>query len=446
MRRLVLFALIALFGCAPRRAGLETEPYLDMAVRAGAWLRSLEVEAAGIPDRFPDGAPSADLGSGAAGRALFLAELFVATGDRSFRDLAVREAERGVAAPGRAGERHGLYNGLAGIAFAAAMVGKVAGEPVLVASGRRLFHEVARAAPAGSAGEWGGAYDVLAGAAGIGLALLDAHRRFGDSAFLDAAVAAGDALLGAVDSLPGGQVRWLRGAETPLDLPNFSHGTAGVGYFLTRLATATGQARFADGAQTAVRYLDHIADRRDGLFLVPYGVPNDDYATPYDIGWAHGPAGTARLHYALWSSSRDPALKATVEAQARAIRASGAPGATADSTIWRGPFRLDRRFGTSGAAVFLLDWGHEAGVDSHVDLGRRLADGLLAAATVSEDGAQWRVPLYGFQGGEGEASFTGYFYGSAGLGLALLHAHYSLVGQWPRIRFPDDPFPRGSRE
>ena len=67
----------------------------------------------------------------------------------------------------------------------------------------------------------------------------------------------------------------------------------------------------------------------------------------------------------------------------------------------------------------------------------------LVSQRASRDGGSmwWRVPLYGFQG-EGEGVFTGYFYGSAGLGLALLQAHHAQRGSWPRVRFPDDPFPR----
>ena len=228
--------------------------------------------------------------------------------------------------------------------------------------------------------------------------------------------------------------------DAPIDLPNFSHGTAGVGFFLARLGHRSGEARFLEAANQAAQYIESIRVGEGDLFLVPYGVPNEGYATPYDVGWAHGPAGTGLLFYELWRIGvrGDPS---GVEGAAATILASGVPGSSRDTSIWRGPFRWDRRFGTAGSAMFLFDWGHERGEEESLVRAFAIAEDLERRSTVEDGGRWWAVPLYGFQG-EGEGEFTGYFYGAAGFGLALLRAQYGRVGQSPRFRLPDDPFDR----
>ncbi|MHC4822100.1 MAG: lanthionine synthetase LanC family protein [Planctomycetota bacterium] len=454
MRRLMLAAGLLASGLfvactTPPAAAPPTSVYLDAAIGAGRWLQAEESGSPGpaVGDRLPDERGSADLASGAAGRAVFFAELYSAAGDSSSRASAVAAARSALEGAGPGVDRYGLYNGLAGIAAAVAETGRVVDEGSLRSEAERLFRRVAMAGgQADAVRGWGSVYDVLAGWAGVGLSLLYAFEEFGDPAFLEAAVTAGDALLDVAEPMPGGGVRWLRGADMDMDLPNFSHGTAGVGYFMARLGGVSGRARFSEAALQAVAYLDDIVERSDGLYLVPYGVPNEGYATPHDIGWAHGPPGTARLHYELWRQSRDPRMRDRVEAGARSIVASGLPGESADSVLWRGPFRVDRRFGSSGAAAFLLDWSLATENQSHLDAAARIVDQLLGQAEEAEAGLFWRLPLYGFQGPGEHGVSTGYFYGSAGLGLALLQQHLAGLGRSPAVRLPDDPFPRGGMD
>jgi hypothetical protein len=209
---------------------------------------------------------------------------------------------------------------------------------------------------------------------------------------------------------------------------------------MVRLAEHTGRQRFLDAARGAVAYIDEIADTADGLYLVPYGVPNTGYDTSYDIGWAHGPPGTARLHLLLWELLEDPSMRERVESSARTLNAIGLPNASTDPNLWRGPFNIDQRFGTSGAAEFLMDWGAETGNRRWTRMAGHIVLDILEKSSQTDQGLYWRIPEYSFQG-DAEAVFTGYFYGSAGLGLALLRQHYQSVGEEPRIRLPDEAFP-----
>lgn len=438
---LALCLWVGFSGC-----GRDTEPlgdpvttteYLSAATSAGHWMLSVDSldEGRDLPPRVAAGEASPGLGSGSAGRAVFLAELYAATKDAAFREAARREMSASMAAADTAEMGFGLYNGLAGIAFAAAAVGEVLADDEMIGRAKALYHQIAS-----SEESWGTVHDVLTGRAGIGLSLLFARRVYGEDEFLSAAARAGDTLLAAADTAEGGWF-WVRGKETPFDLPNFSHGTAGVGYFMARLSAETGEPRFHQAARKASDYLLQVADRRNDFLLVPYGVPNDGYATPYDIGWAHGPAGTARLHFALWQLTGDDAFKELVQAAARTLHATGMPGASADTTVWAGPFRRDRRFGTSGAAAFLLDWAAAGGAQQDRQLANAIVTDILAQAVEAPPGLNWPVPLYGFQGGPGDpVAFTGYFYGAAGFGRLLLQQHYAETAGRLRIRFPDDPF------
>lgn len=432
-----LFLLLS--GSCTVHQEIPRSPYLDAATEVGTWLTAQANAQGYIPDEaFADSSYSASLGSGAGGRALFFLELFNATSDSSYLTSAQSEADAALdltlAAAARGDARAGLYNGVAGSAFVLAEMHRITGVeryrnalPTLIP----LLKEVARGEPVN---------DVLVGAAGVGLVLLHLAEDGENGSLLADASALGDTLLRRGVRAAHGTY-WMRAQDMDFNLPNFSHGAAGIGYYLARLYEATRQPRYLAGAEDAAQYLMAIAEQEGGLFLVPYGVPNEGFATPYDIGWAHGPPGTARLFYLLWKITGKKLYSDVVERNVQSLSASGIPGTTRDSLRWRGPFRIDQRFGTSGAATFLLKLHRASRNAAYLSLGRTLIDDLLDKSHTSLEGRYWALPRYGFQGQPDEdASYTGYFYGAAGLGLALLEMHYAEVDQAPRIVFPDSPF------
>lgn len=430
-------------GCVSEKSQHQPRTaYLDAAIESGRWLQSrAEANSRGfIPDQVGvDSVTTASLGAGASGRALFFLELFHATGDSTFLQSARVEAHAAVAATEETPGAHGLYNGLAGVAFALTEVSKVTRDAPYRQAAESRFEEIVVGAEATANGiRWGAPNDVIVGAAGVGLALLYAAREFDRADFLDAARAAGSELLASADSTESG-LRWFRATGQDLDLPNFSHGTAGVAYFLAELSASTGDPVYLDAAERGAAYLMAVSDTSNGLFLVPYGIPNQGYVTKYDVGWAHGPAGTSRLFYALWVITDNTLYRDAVGAGAKSILASGLPGETSDTTRWSGPFPIDQRFGLSGVIPFLTDWnGVQPGAGS-VAIARASADTILARSTGSDMGLSWTIPQYGFQG-DGAATYTGYFYGSAGMGMALLAMHYAEAGGRLSLRLPDDPW------
>jgi lantibiotic modifying enzyme len=441
---LVACAILSL-ACAA--ADDSSSAYLTAAEQTASWLRSTRVEAGwGIvaPDEtFGEPVSTEGIGTGAAGRALFYLELFHATAVASYladaraeADLLLREET-----PAGGSASPGLYNGSAGMAFVLNEVHKADGDMRFRDGALHLIAALHRSVRRDAGGIYWNEYnDVLNGTAGIGLSLLYAAREMGHASSLRLAEEAGEALLNRAERADSGMA-WNLGPENDFNLPNFSHGTAGVGYFLATLYQSSGRGEFLEAAERAAAYLMSVADRREGLFLVPYGIPNEGFVTRYDIGWAHGPAGTARLFYRLWQITGSRAYGDVVLASARSIAAAGVPGASSDPASWSGPFRLDRRFGTAGAAEFLLKLYAATDDSAHFALGREVVDSILARATVSDAGLHWELPRYGFQGDEGSrAAFTGYHYGAAGMGLLLLQLHRISNGSAPIVILPDDPF------
>jgi len=420
-----------------------SSPYLEAALSAGEWLqlRAEDEAQIGIPDDLSnDSVVTAGLGAGAAGRLVFFLELFHATGDSTFLKSAEAEGAAASALSVGAPAAPGLYNGLAGVGFALTELAHVAQDSSTYRNRAvQVFERITSMAEVDQHGvRWGNSNDVLVGTAGIGLALIYAARELGRPEFLVTARGAGRALLAESEQMDRG-IRWSRFTDRELDLPNFSHGTAGVAYFMAHLFAATGDSSFFAAAKQGADYLIAVADTTGGLFLVPYGIPNDGYVTQYDVGWGHGPAGTARLFYRLWQLTGDDAYRQIVEASARSIIAAGVPGTSNDTLRWAGPFGIDRRFGLAGVIPYLVDAHRLTGRQAPLDVARASADTIRAKATASEVGIHWSIPRFGFQG-EGTAAYTGYFYGSAGLGLALLEIHYGETGGIPTIRLPDDPF------
>ena len=90
-----------------------------------------------------------------------------------------------------------------------------------------------------------------------------------------------------------GGLKWRMDPEFQRLMPNFSHGTSGVAYFLATLHQETGRKEFLDAAHAGVRYLQSIAATTGDTCLIFHDEP--DNKSLYYLGWCHGPVGTSRL-------------------------------------------------------------------------------------------------------------------------------------------------------
>jgi lantibiotic modifying enzyme len=427
-----------------------------MAQAAGAWVR-------GVGRKTPQGltwpmAPSeseADvhhLYSGTPGVILFLLELHHATGGEGY----LRDAE--------AGARHllgmafegpgtpqlpdwGLYTGMAGVAYTLSEVHAAGADAELGSGTRELLRRIMEAArPLDGGVAWfAGApeeasYDVISGSAGIGLTLLSFHDRWvarGErepaASALELARAAGR-LLATRGRPEHGGLKWPMSEAYPRLMPNFSHGTAGVAYFLARLHEVTGEAEFLAPAVAGGRYLERASacDAQGGCLLFHDEPGGEDL---FYLGWCHGPVGTARLFHQLAKVTGEDAWLTWVRAGAQGIRAKGIPE-TRTEGYWN---NVSQCCGDAGVGDFFLSLHASGGAGEDLDFARRLGEYLRGEATEEAGEARW-IQAENRTQPENVVAQTGWMQGAAGVGAFFLHLDGAERGRRARVVFPDSPW------
>jgi len=237
--------------------------------------------------RFADG--DASVYSGDAGVALLFIGLLRAKGEAKWADAARRTLS---GARGRAGADAGLYTGLAGVGQAWLDLHRVAGDPKALEEARACADALERA-------QRNRCTDVISGEAGIGIFLLNLHAVSGAEADLAAARRCGDWLATRALRVEG-TASWRVGADGASRVyTGFSHGAAGIGYFLLELGHATGDARFTDLATEAAAFVVRHArpEGADGWewFRTVPPIPDEELR----IQWCHGAPGNGLFFAAL---------------------------------------------------------------------------------------------------------------------------------------------------
>jgi lantibiotic modifying enzyme len=218
-------------------------------------------------------------------------------------------------------------------------------------------------------------------------------------------------------------------------MPNFSHGTAGIAYFLAALYKDTGRREFLDAALAGANYLLSIAKTDGDSCLIFHDEP--DNRDLYYLGWCHGPVGTARLFYLLSETTGEKAWLGWVRKSANGLVQSGIPDKETPG-FWN---NAGICCGLAGVGEFFLDLFRALGDKAYLEFSKRVAARLLAKATVEEGRMSWvqaehrTRPDYVF-------AQTGYMQGAAGIGTFLLRLAAFDKADLPRIVFPDTPFTR----
>jgi lantibiotic modifying enzyme len=441
-RRALLQASSLLAACAtPARRDPDRpapRPNLAAAQEIARWLgTAAQPTEAGVTWPADPGQPKRldpGLYSGAAGVVLFFVELHRTTGDaaalslvrRGADDLATRVPED------PAPHLFGLYPGNEGIAIALFEAYGVTGDERHRQAALRilgLVRDKARATD-GEGVAWNDSYDVMSGIAGTGLFLLWAARAFGRPDAVALAARAGAALL-ALGRPDGDGLKWQLGAGSSRLMPNFSHGTAGVSYFLASLYLETRQARFLEGAQAGARYLQRV--EHDGL-VFHYEPGGEDR---YYLAWCHGPCGTGRLYHRLWQITGEPRWREAVARGGRALLASGIPERRS-SGFWN---NIGQCCGSAGVAEYALHLAHFLNDDGYRRLTERMTADLLARGTRDGTGLRFVQAEYRIQPTLLVAQ-TGWMQGAAGVGSLLLRLDAEISGRRINVELPDCPFPR----
>ncbi|HET7461748.1 MAG TPA: lanthionine synthetase LanC family protein [Longimicrobium sp.] len=189
---------------------------------------------------------------GTSGIALFLAHLWDVTGRSD--DALLKAALGGIQyALDETGElpaaSFGFHGGRVGIAYAAAVIGRLAGRPELVRAAQTVLE--------GAAGheEEDRGLDVIGGGGGAIQALVAMAPWLDDpQVALGMARRLGDHLIGAADHEPEGWCWGTMRGSAVRHLCGYAHGSAGVGHALLELYLATGDSRYRYAMEQAFLY------------------------------------------------------------------------------------------------------------------------------------------------------------------------------------------------
>lgn len=237
-------------------------------------------------------------------------------------------------------------------------------------------------------------HDLTLGTAGVLLAALWA-RRHGAARADDVAMQAAAVLLADAETLPTGS-NWLMVprrflAEAPaVEMPNLSHGLAGIATVLAVAGAELGRPELTEAARRGAEHLIAIGDRSGGGFVVPRRIPGVADLEEVTYTWCHGPAGTSLLFAALERAGVPDVAGESPEAWRRrclhSVRTSGIP-ARLRPGFWDNDGRC---CGTAGVGEVLLDSWQLGGNDGDLQLALRLADALVERAVREQDRACWR--------------------------------------------------------
>jgi hypothetical protein len=333
----------------------------------------------------------ADFYQGLSGVAVFLAELSAATGAGEFADAA--RAAMTCAVEQTPPPEGGLYSGSTGVAFARRRLATLLGDEPGDLDLGDLHTD---------------SYDLVAGKAGIVLALLEPAGPAKRTGLQDTAIRLGEGLC----------EDWSHAAAAtdPPALTGLSHGAAGVGIALLELAAATGRIDFQAAGRAAFAYEDALFDADHGNW------PDlrDPRSPRFMTAWCHGAPGIALAR--LRAARADPDHAGIYAARARDALATTQAALKArvpldayDATACHGSAGLIEALSIGG--TLLGEPGFSATADE--------AAGVLALTAVRELRSGTRC------GGPNPS----FMLGTAGLGYQFLRLHNPatpslLAGPW----------------
>jgi lantibiotic biosynthesis protein len=237
-----------------------------------------------------------ELYTGTSGVGLFLAHLSARTSLAEARATACAAIRQALARSDEiaANTRRGFYSGLAGIAYAAARVGMLTDEPQLVASGLRLAHRSVVPRDNNLLDVIGGNAGAVAPL--LWLARLPGGEELADAAIaLAEELAAAASQHEATWCWDNDRACGPGIGSTPLC--GLAHGAAGMGLALIEAGVACGRDDWLEGGLAAFRYEDQLYDPRQENWpdLREHsnrtGVPRGPQRPSFMVAWCHGAAG-----------------------------------------------------------------------------------------------------------------------------------------------------------
>ncbi|HZQ93330.1 MAG TPA: lanthionine synthetase LanC family protein [Terriglobales bacterium] len=421
-------------------AGARPNAYLATAEGAAQWLSASTIaQKTGVvwsSDPRDPKTVNTSLYAGTPGPILFFLEAYRYTGEQRYLKLA-RSGADALLASMRPQDDPGLYEGLAGTGFTLAQTYFVTKDTKYRDGALRTVEWLTQSAkPTDHGIKWNDTTDVIAGSAGTGLFLLWADEHLHAKGARELAVRAGEHLIDAAQHPAPGQLKWMMDPKFPREMPNFSHGTSGVAYFLATLYGKTGDKRFLDAAVAGAHYLTSIADTQGEACLI-YHDDSPEGKKMYYLGWCHGPAGTARFFYRLYEVTKDPQWMDWMKKLARSLAETHYVGKAVTPGEWD---NVSVCCGVTAQAQFYLSLYEATKEKKYLDLARQMSDLLLKKATRDDRGVRWVQAEHRVKPDLLVAQ-TGLMQGASGIGMWLLHFSAFQDGKHlPVMKLPDNPF------
>ncbi len=421
-RREAIGSMAVLAAAGPSALAIKPKPnpYEECARDAVKWIRAQAVETEhglawpAIPGKKETISP--DLYSGTAGVVLLLAGAGRRWKDRSMVDRAKEGVPYLRFHAEQRGTDRGLYTGRAGMALALLRLGDLSSDDAVRSFGwRGLWHAAAEHGYMKGIGQLPTVNDVISGVAGLGLAFMECPHPA-----LDYDAQAAEDLLkrGALASVG---IRWPLDENYPRDLPNFSHGTAGVAFFFAKVYARYQmniddpnlRMRYLVAAEKGANYLLSIANLEKGGCLIYHADP--DGKNRYYLGWCHGPAGTSQLWWQLAKATGDRKWEEYAHRGAQSLLDLGVPEKRTEG-YWNNDGLC---CGTAGIGRFFLDMYRRSGQKRYWDAAERCAQVILKNAVRDEQGARWVHAEHRVLPQEVYAQ-TGWMQGAAGIAAFLI--------------------------
>jgi type 2 lantibiotic biosynthesis protein LanM len=289
-----------------------------------------------------------ELYNGTSGIALFLAQLFRATGEKPFKTAAIGAAQQ---AASRASEipvsaRPGFYSGQTGIAYVLSELGELFDREDLLQTAFSLIEglhplELDKHL-----------LDVISGSAGAIPAFLGFYRKYKRETFLQLAMRHAEHLLKTANKRDEGFSWTTIALPGQQDLLGFSHGTAGIGWALTELHHVIQDRRYGEAARAAFRYeRHHFSAQHENwpdLRSMQSVQPGQKAEPSYAVAWCHGAPGIGLSRLRCFQLTGDPEFRKEAEAAIRTTMKSLDPG------LYGGQANFSLCHGLGGNADLLL--------------------------------------------------------------------------------------------
>ncbi len=235
--------------------------------------------------------------------------------------------------------------------------------------------------------------------------------------------------------------RWGHAQGVTRNMPNFSHGTAGVAYAFAAKYQGYGRPevvtspieKYLIAALKGAQYLHSIADTSNGGYKVFY----DNIVEPplYYMGYCHGPIGTARLFIKLhqclpkedWLEWAERCAKSVMDSECERHETPG---------FWNNHGIC---CGNAGVAMFFMDMYRQTKKQVYLDYAKAHIAVIDAKATVDKQGRRWTW-AENRKSPKVLSTQTGLMQGAAGVGLMYLNMHALEKGLAWKHRLPDDPW------